>query len=61
VDNDVEDGTIATEERFFQPSHALTNIRDRLRFAYKGMASIVVSVPSKDRVTVSILALPVGT
>ena len=55
VENDAEEGVAA--ETFFQPSHALTNIRDRLRLVYRGAASIDVSIPRLHVVTVTIQAL----
>jgi hypothetical protein len=61
VENDVDDGVLVTEAAFFRPSHALQNIRDRIRLIYKGIASIAISVPEKDRVAVTIHAVPLAT
>jgi hypothetical protein len=56
VENDTEE-SVAVADTFFQPSHALTNIRDRLRLVYRGAASIDVSIPRLHVVTVTIQAL----
>ena len=61
IENDTEEGVTAAEAAFFRPSHALTNIRDRLRLLYHGMAWIDVSVPRPQRVSVTIRALTLPT
>ena len=56
VENDADYTATATTATFFQPSHALMNIRDRLRLVYDGMASIEVVLRHPDRVAVTIRA-----
>jgi len=56
VENDTEEGETIAETAFFQSTHALTNIRDRLRLLDDRMASIDVSIPRPALVTVTIRA-----
>jgi two-component system sensor histidine kinase AlgZ len=57
VDNETAEGTNIAEATFFQTSHALMNIRDRLRLIYNETASIEVSAPRPRTVSVTIRAL----
>jgi LytS/YehU family sensor histidine kinase len=55
VENDVEDSSVS-EADFFKSGHALDNIRERLRLIYGGQASIEVTVPRTNLVSVRIEA-----
>ena len=55
VENAADISSVA-DSPFFKPGHALHNIRERLRLIYGGQASIKVSVPKPDLVTVTIEA-----
>jgi hypothetical protein len=54
VENDVEDAV--SETHFFQRGHALDNIRERLQLIYGGQASIEVTTPQSNVVSVRIEA-----
>jgi LytS/YehU family sensor histidine kinase len=55
VENDA-DVVGVSESKFFQPGHALHNIRERLRLIYAGRASIEVRSPRENVVAVTIRA-----
>jgi LytS/YehU family sensor histidine kinase len=55
VENDVEDSSVS-EAGFFKSGHALDNIRERLRLIYGAQASIEVTVPRPNIVSVRIEA-----
>jgi hypothetical protein len=57
VENDVEESVSQTH--FFQVGHALDNIRERLHLIYGALASIEVTMPQPNFVSVRIEA-PVG-
>ena len=54
VENETDGPADLSEAAFFRPGHALANIRDRLRIAYNGQASIKVSAPRSSAIAVSI-------
>jgi hypothetical protein len=56
VENDMDEGTRIAEAAFFQPSHALTNIRSRLRLIYRDNASVAISIPRPRTLAVTIRA-----
>jgi LytS/YehU family sensor histidine kinase len=53
VENEADSGFVS-ESKFFQPGHALHNIRERLRLIYAGRASIEVRSPRENVVAVTI-------
>ncbi len=53
VENDLEDSPVS-EADFFKSGHALDNIRERLRLIYGGQASLEVTVPRPNLVSVRI-------
>jgi hypothetical protein len=55
VENDVEDAP-GSEADFFKGGHALDNIRERLQLIYGGQASLEVTVPRSNLVSVRIEA-----
>ncbi len=55
VENDADSGDVS-ESKFFQPGHALHNIRERLRLIYAGRASVEVRSPRENVVAVTIQA-----
>lgn len=55
VENDVEDSPVS-EADFFKSGHALDNIRERLRLIYGRQASIKVTFPRQNLVSVRIEA-----
>jgi LytS/YehU family sensor histidine kinase len=54
VENSSELGSSHPEAAFVLEGHALANIRERLRLHYQGRASLTVSFPRPDTVTVTI-------
>lgn len=54
VENETDSPADLSEGAFFRPGHALANIRDRLRIAYNGQASIAVHAPRPCAVAVTI-------
>ena len=56
VENDVESVTGISQSEFFQPGHALHNIRERLSLAYRKQASVDVSLFDSNTVVVTIRA-----
>jgi LytS/YehU family sensor histidine kinase len=55
VENDVEDSAVS-EADFFKSGHALDNIRERLLSIYRGQASMKVTFPQPNLVSVRIEA-----
>jgi LytS/YehU family sensor histidine kinase len=55
VENDLEDSALS-ETDFFKRGHALDNIRERLRLIYRGRASIDVTSPRPNVISVRIEA-----
>jgi LytS/YehU family sensor histidine kinase len=56
VENPAEARADLSEGVFFRPDHALTNLRERLRIAYKGRARLEIAEPSAGTVSVTLHA-----
>ena len=56
VANDRDPSHALVPSDFFQPGHALTNVRERLRLIYKGLATVNILFPDNAHVAVAIEA-----